>query len=105
MRQARDFPRPETCSSPDRRWRMKTFAIAVLLAGAALPLVSDSKDPLEKTGPEYNPATVVDFKGTITDVREVSAGSAIEGVNLTIKVKGETLKVYVAPTEFVKFFD
>lgn len=83
---------------------MKAFALAVLVGLAVSALGADSKDPA-KSGPAWNAATVVDVTGTVTEVREVAKGSPIEGVNLTVKTKNETVNVYVAPVEFVKLMD
>ncbi|MBZ5603071.1 MAG: hypothetical protein LAO79_12270 [Acidobacteriia bacterium] len=83
---------------------MKVFALAVLLGSAMLPAVGDSKET-EKSGPAWDSSTVVDVTGTVTEVREVAKGNPIEGVNLTVKVKGDELKIYIAPTQFVEMFE
>jgi hypothetical protein len=54
--------------------------------------------------PAYNPATMVDVQGTITAVRQVPAGSPLEGVHLTVKSKASTVEVYLAPADFLKIF-
>jgi hypothetical protein len=56
-------------------------------------------------GPQYDPATVVMLKGTVTFVGEIGKGEALEGINLTVKTKEETFRVYVAPVAFMKLFD
>jgi len=84
---------------------MKAFALAAVLGLAVSPLFGDSKESKEKSAPAYDTATVVDVSGEVTEVRDIPSGSPIAGVNLTIKVKGEPVAVYVAPTEFVKLFD
>lgn len=53
--------------------------------------------------PDYNPATVVDVLGTVTGVRQVSSGSPLAGLHLTVKSKTGTFDVYVGPSDFLKF--
>jgi len=83
---------------------MKFFALAVVAGLAIAPGFGGSKDP-EKSGPAYDPATVVDVTATIVEVREIAKGNALEGINLTVKIKGESTNIYVAPTEFVNMFE
>ena len=56
--------------------------------------------------PSYDPATVIDIMGRITDVWEVPYSSldSLEGLNLAVKSGSETLDVYVGPADFVKIF-
>lgn len=83
---------------------MKILALAVWIGMAGASLAADIKDPA-KSGPAYDAATVVDVTGVIIEVRELPKGNALEGVNLTIKVKNDTFNVYVAPVEFLKMLD
>lgn len=81
---------------------MKTLALAVLLA-TPMPLIfGGEKSP--NNGPAYDPAKVVTTTVIVTEVREVPKGEPLEGINLTVKAKGETFNVYVAPAAFVKMF-
>lgn len=82
---------------------MKLYATFALFGFACFPLFAGEKDLTLKTGPQYNPATEVTVSGTVTEVREVPKGSPNEGINLTVKIKDEVIRVYVAPAEFVKF--
>jgi hypothetical protein len=54
--------------------------------------------------PAYNPATMVEVSGIITAVRQVPAGSPLEGVHLMLKSKASTLDAYIAPADFLKIF-
>jgi hypothetical protein len=54
--------------------------------------------------PAYNPATMVEVVGTVTAVRQVPAGSPLEGVHLTLKSRASTLDAYLAPADFLKIF-
>jgi hypothetical protein len=73
-----------------------TLAVAVLAAGN--PATTKSNEP------SYNPAAVVDVWATITNVRQAPAGSALEGVHLTVKSKNNSFDVYLAPSDFLKIF-
>ncbi len=85
------------------------FAIKALsvsaFALAMLANMSASNSAGSKTNePAYNPATMVEMQGTITAVRQVPAGGALEGVHLTLKSKTSTVDVYLAPADFLKIF-
>jgi hypothetical protein len=54
--------------------------------------------------PAYNPAAMVEVVGTVTAVRQVPAGSPLEGVHLTVKSKAATIDAYLAPADFLKIF-
>ena len=83
---------------------MKAFAFAAVLGLAFAPLFGGSNGE-KKTGPVYDTTTVMEVIGTVAEVKEVPAGNAMEGIHLTVKVKGEALDIYVGPAEFVKMFD
>ena len=79
--------------------RNRVISVSTLiLAAAALPAMA--KSPVNE--PAYNPVTVQDVFGTITAVREVPAGSPLEGVHLTVKAKNALYDVYLGPTGFMK---
>ena len=60
------------------------------------------KDPRgPQGGPAYNPATLISFSGTVTDVRNVPAGT-LPGWHLTVKSEAFTVDVYEAPDTFLK---
>jgi hypothetical protein len=73
--------------------------------GFAIALSVFAADKAKAPEPGYDVATVVDVKASVTDVRKVSKGEALEGVHLTVKWESQTLNVYVGPAEFVKMFD
>lgn len=83
---------------------MKTLALVALLAVGLAPAFGAAKDPESKSGPAYDPATVTTVMAVVTEVHLVAKGEALEGVNLTLKIKNETLAVYVAPADFVRAF-
>ena len=68
---------------------VSAFALALTVAPVFAGNLAGSK-PSE---PAYNPATMDDVQGTIAAVRQVSAGSPLEGVHLTLKSKTSTLDV------------
>lgn len=53
--------------------------------------------------PAYNPATVVDWLGTVTSVRQASPGSPLPGVHLAVKSKTGTVDVYLGPSDYLRF--
>ena len=72
------------------------LSLAALFAGA---LVCAPKDP--SLSDRYNPATAVEVRGVVTDVRVVPAGSPLAGVHVTLKTKTENVEVFLAPREFL----
>jgi hypothetical protein len=78
------------------------MSVVLGLAFSATVSAADKATPPE---PRYDKATVVHFSATVTAVREVPKGLALDGLHLTVQSGLETLDVYVGPTEFVKVFD
>jgi hypothetical protein len=84
-----------------------TFALTLLLAITAIPATATGiipNSPKPEAGPSYDPATVIDIMGTITDVWEVPPYLQLEGLHLAVKSGSETLDVYVGPADFVEIF-
>jgi hypothetical protein len=79
------------------------FAVSAGL-GLASAMFASSVTGSAANEPAYNPATMVEVVGTVTAVRQVPAGSPLEGVHLTLKSKGATLDAYLAPADFLKIF-
>jgi hypothetical protein len=77
-----------------------TSALTLLLGVAGF---AGGKDPGDK-GPRYDPAKETTISTTVVEVREVSSEGPLEGIHLDVKMKGETLEVYVGPADFVKLF-
>jgi hypothetical protein len=77
---------------------MKIFLVSILAAAAGVVCIAKEPGAL---GPRYNPATIVDVRGAVTDVHVVPAGQPLDGVHVTLKAKGETLDVYLAPPDFL----
>jgi len=82
---------------------MKTLAFAILLAIPTPLAFGAEKTP--SAPPAYDVAKVITTTAIVTDVRENPKGDPLEGINLTVKAKGETFDVYVAPTAYLKMFD
>jgi hypothetical protein len=88
-----------------------TISLALFLAFGTSSLASDKgKDVKTDAEVRYDTATVVDFKATITGIREVAKTDPLDGLYLTVKAetgtfKIETLDVYVGPADFVKAFE
>ena len=81
----------------------------VFAFGAASGSAANKAATEDKTHSEarYDTATVVDFKATVADVREVPKTDPLNGLYLAVKteatvLKSETFEVYVGPTDFVK---
>lgn len=82
---------------------VKTLGVCVFVLGATV--LAASTEPVKASSePVYNPATVVDVDGTIAAVKQVPAGSALEGVHLTVKTKAGSLDVYLGPADFLRIF-
>jgi hypothetical protein len=77
-------------------------AVAVLLASATSVSAADNKS---QPAPAYDTTAMIDVHAKVTEVREVSKGSAMEGLHLMLQTAGETLDVYIGPGEFVKLFE
>jgi hypothetical protein len=88
-----------------------TLSLVFLLAfGASSASATDkaAKDVKVDSVVRYDTATVVDFKATVTGIREVPKTDPLDGLYLTVKtdtLKSETFDVYVGPTDFVKAFE
>jgi hypothetical protein len=80
--------------------RVSAVALGLTISSTFASNVVNSK----ANEPVYNPATMVDVEGTITAVRQVPAGSPLEGVHLTLKAKTSTVDVYLAPADFLRIF-
>ena len=81
----------------------RTLGVCVFMLGGTA--FAASNQPLKPASdPAYNPATVVDVDGVITGVRHVPAGSPLEGVHLTLKLKSGSVDVYLAPADFMRIF-
>lgn len=53
----------------------------------------------------YDPSTVVDIEGYVSDIREVSAPAAVRGIHLVINSeRGGEVDTYLGPTWFVSEF-
>src|SRR5262249_26967757 len=84
-----------------------TFAFGLLLGLTTVPATGAGiipNNPKPETAPSYDPATVIDIMGRITDVWEVPPYFPLEGLHLAVKSGSETLDVYVGPADFVKIF-
>jgi hypothetical protein len=79
---------------------VSAFALAMTLS----PVFASNLGGSKTNEPTYNPATMVDVEGTITAIRQVPVGSALEGVHLTVKTKTAAVDVYLAPADFLRIF-
>jgi len=77
---------------------------AFALVMTVLPVSASNLPGSKANEPAFNPASMVDLEGTITAVRQIPAGSPLEGVHLTVKSKASTVDVYLAPNDFLKIF-
>src|ERR1700733_6863173 len=83
--------------------KLFVFAMSAGL-GFAMTALATNVSSAAGNEPAYNPATMVEVVGTVTAVRQVPAGSPLEGVHLTLKSKNSTLDAYLAPADFLKIF-
>src|ERR1700761_4289140 len=79
---------------------VSAFALALTIS----PMFASNLGGSKANEPSYNPATMVDGEGTITAIRQVPAGSPLEGGHLAVKTKNSTVDVYLAPADFLKIF-
>jgi hypothetical protein len=77
---------------------MKFFLAGILATAVGVSCLAKEPGANE---PRFNPATIVDVRGAVTEVHVVPVGKPMDGVHATIKVKGETLDVYLAPPDFL----
>jgi len=82
---------------------VRTLGVCVFALGASA-FAASNQPAKPGSEPVYNPATVVDVDGVITGVRQVPAGSALEGMHLTVKSKSGSIDVYLGPTAFMRIF-
>jgi hypothetical protein len=83
----------------------KLFVFAMSAGfGFAMTALATNVSSAAINEPAYNPATMVEVVGTVTAVRQIPAGSPLEGVHLTLKSKNSTLDAYLAPADFLKIF-
>jgi hypothetical protein len=90
-----------------------TLSLAFFLAfGASSASTTDkaAKDVKVDSVVRYDTATLVDFKATVTGIREVPKTDPLDGLYLAVKtemgaLKSETFDVYVGPTDFLKAFE
>jgi len=73
-----------------------------VLAVSLLTLCGIAAAAGNSTEPVYNPSTEVRLSAVITGVRQVSEGSPMAGVHLTVQSKTGTADVYLAPSDFLK---
>lgn len=56
--------------------------------------------------PRYDPASVVDVTVTVTESRDVSGDSGLNGIHLLARTDADTpIDVYLGPSDFVKGFE
>jgi hypothetical protein len=80
-----------------------SFLLATSLVSMAFAADS-SKNPAPAE-PSYDTATVINVSATVTAVREVPKGRALDGLHLTVQAGLQTLDVYVGPSEFIRIFE
>jgi hypothetical protein len=90
--------------------QFRTRFVFLAFAAVAVMLAAGSKSSPPEQEPRYDPATVVDVRIIVVDVREVANGNPLAGVHLTARSESthgnsEALDVYIGPTEFLKQMD
>jgi hypothetical protein len=86
------------------KFATKALSVSAFALAMFAPVFASSLSGSKANEPVFNPATMVELQGTITAVRQVPAGSPLEGVHLTVKSKTSTVDVYLAPNDFLKIF-
>jgi len=89
---------------------MAKFRFALMAAVPAVALLIGSaglfaKDPKLSGAPEYNPATVVHIRAAVDSVKTTPEGEVLAGAHLFIKNGGETLDVFLGPSQYIKIFN
>ena len=77
------------------------LATAFIVSGVSADTFKEPK----QLAPAFNPAAMVDVKGTVVEVREVPELAALGGIHLIVKTGGEKLDVYVGPKKLMKLFN
>lgn len=91
--------------------RFRTRCAFLALPALAVALAAGgSKSPEPEQEPRYDPATVVDVRIIVVEVREVALGNPLAGVHLMARLESahgsaEPTDVYIGPTEFLKQMD
>ena len=57
-----------------------------------------------KSEPAYNPKTEVEVSGPVSAIHEVSEG-ALQGIHFSVKMKTQTIELFLGPSNFLKFFN
>jgi len=83
---------------------MASLALALTLGFVSAPKLV-AADGKTNPAPAYDTAKETDVTVIVADVREVPKADPLGGIHLTVKIKAETIDVYVGPTDFVKIFD
>jgi hypothetical protein len=86
------------------KFATKALSVSAFALAMFAPMFASSLSGSKASEPAFNPATMVELQGTITAVRQVPAGSPLEGLHLTVKSKTSTVDVYLAPNDFLKIF-
>jgi hypothetical protein len=86
------------------KFATKALSVSAFALAMFAPMFASSLSGAKANEPAFNPATMVELQGTITAVRQVPAGSPLEGLHLTVKSKASTVDVYLAPNDFLKIF-
>ena len=84
---------------------LKFFPIlATAFIAAGVSNADIFKDP-RQLAPAFNPAAMVDVKGTVVEVRDVPELAVLGGIHLIVKVGNDKLDVYVGPKKLMKLFN
>src|SRR5579872_2693806 len=79
------------------------FVAVAALSRVATAGMAEVANP--DAAPRYDPVKFTRTSGTIVDIRDVGAPSALRGIFVTIRADKRDLEVYLCPPEFLKRFE
>jgi hypothetical protein len=83
-------------------WGSICVAVAAIAPIAASAVLKDGKTDQDQ--PKYDSASVIRISGAIEEIREVASPPTLKGVNITMKFEKRSIRVFLAPAEFLKTF-
>lgn len=80
---------------------MRLSRLALLLA----MLLPANRGSAQSQIPPYDPATAIDFSGTVEDIRDVTDPPPAKGVHLSVRAGDAVFDVFLGPADFVRDFE
>lgn len=80
---------------------MRLSRLALLLA----MLIPANRGAAQSQTPPYDPATAIDFSGTVEDIRDVADPPPAKGLHLSVRANDTLFDVLLGPADFVRDFE